>query len=406
MSDHLTIGDILARSLTIEWFEGVAIVRDVADRIADTAALRGGVPDLDEIRLTRDGRAEVVSAARSDEPVRRIAQLLQALVAQSDAPVQLRLLISQATAPEPEIKSIREFAEALAYYERPQRAAILSRLYGRAAAADVAAQADKFTLDTLAPLPAAKSEAAAKPLRSLGRFWKFAAAAGLLIALGAAAAHYARTNGFVRGARARFGVAAARASDRVGNAVLSGASNVTDKIGLGRLVPGDQPPSPPAPPPPSPPAPRPKHVSSALHSQPVRFVAFDLEPVREISAGLAKASTAAPDTALAAASLEHTEAAAPDLTTYGPDSEDVTPPVAVRPRLPRQLPPSVNNGDLSRIELLVGFDGTVESVKLRGRNARVPQRMFLSAAKAWQFEPALKNGRPVKYRKTIWILDQ
>jgi hypothetical protein len=32
--------------------------------------------------------------------------------------------------------------------------------------------------------------------------------------------------------------------------------------------------------------------------------------------------------------------------------------------------------------------------------------MFLSVAKAWQFQPALKDGVPVRYRKTIWIASQ
>jgi hypothetical protein len=32
--------------------------------------------------------------------------------------------------------------------------------------------------------------------------------------------------------------------------------------------------------------------------------------------------------------------------------------------------------------------------------------MFLSAANAWQFHPALKDGRPVRFRKTLWIVSE
>jgi hypothetical protein len=33
----------------------------------------------------------------------------------------------------------------------------------------------------------------------------------------------------------------------------------------------------------------------------------------------------------------------------------------------------------------------------------VNEGLFVSVAKAWSFQPALKDGVPVKYRKTIWI---
>src|ERR1043166_5284749 len=125
----LTIGEIVSRSVAVEWYEAVAVVRDAADRLIPPPARAGKAPDLDEVRLTPAGAIEVLGSSRTDEPVRRVAQLLQALVTPADAPVQLRLLISQATAPTPTFKSISEFSDALAYFERPQRALILGRLY-------------------------------------------------------------------------------------------------------------------------------------------------------------------------------------------------------------------------------------------------------------------------------------
>jgi outer membrane biosynthesis protein TonB len=61
---------------------------------------------------------------------------------------------------------------------------------------------------------------------------------------------------------------------------------------------------------------------------------------------------------------------------------------------------------LGRIELIIAADGSVESVKLVGSPYHVQSAMLLSAAKAWQFQPALKEGQPVRYRKTIWIAAQ
>ena len=59
--------------------------------------------------------------------------------------------------------------------------------------------------------------------------------------------------------------------------------------------------------------------------------------------------------------------------------------------------------DLGRIELIVATDGTVESVRLLGGPHSVHDGMFLSVAKAWQFQPASKDGRPVKFLERILI---
>ena len=32
--------------------------------------------------------------------------------------------------------------------------------------------------------------------------------------------------------------------------------------------------------------------------------------------------------------------------------------------------------------------------------------MFLSAVKAWRFQPALKDGQPVRFRKNIWMVSE
>src|SRR5262249_24095922 len=104
--------------------------------------------------------------------------------------------------------------------------------------------------------------------------------------------------------------------------------------------------------------------------------------------------------------------AAPEATDPGSgpifslDSEGVSPPEGVRPQLPRELPPGVKPEQLCRVDLIVSETGTVESVKLVGAPRSVHDSMFLSAAKAWRFHPALKDGRPVRFRKTVWMLSE
>ncbi|MSO30498.1 MAG: hypothetical protein EXQ48_06060 [Acidobacteria bacterium] len=63
----------------------------------------------------------------------------------------------------------------------------------------------------------------------------------------------------------------------------------------------------------------------------------------------------------------------------------------------------MRRADLLVVELLVLPDGTVDSVKVLGTPRDMQDGMWLSAVKAFQFLPAMKDGSPVKYRKTIWI---
>ena len=75
----------------------------------------------------------------------------------------------------------------------------------------------------------------------------------------------------------------------------------------------------------------------------------------------------------------------------------------MNPQLPRQLPPDVDPNQLGEMELVIALDGNVESAKLVKAPRNVHDSMLLSAAKAWQFRPAMKDGTPVRYRKTVWI---
>src|SRR4029453_7007610 len=97
------------------------------------------------------------------------------------------------------------------------------------------------------------------------------------------------------------------------------------------------------------------------------------------------------------------EEASDDAAIYSQRSEGVSSPIAVRPQLPRQLSPDVNRSDLRVIELVISPTGSVESVRLIGAPRDVHDSMLLSAAKAWVFRPAEKNGVPVRYRKTVSV---
>jgi hypothetical protein len=131
------------------------------------------------------------------------------------------------------------------------------------------------------------------------------------------------------------------------------------------------------------------------------FAAFDLEPVVGAISPRPDAVTEAP--ALLNGPRGADDRRGDDPAIYSPRSEGVSSPVAVRPQLPRELPPDVNRSELRLIELVISPIGTVESVKLIGVPRNVHDSMMLSAAKAWVFRPAVKDGVPVRYRKTVSV---
>jgi len=401
--DGLTLAEILARRVPIECHEAVAIVRDVTERVIERFGSSDTTPNLDQIHLLPDGRTDVVGGTETGEPVRRLGQLLQALLTQTDSPVQLRLVISRATAPTPSYASVREYDDAVGYFERPDRPKILKALY--ATAASVAGESEGSPAAErieLPPLPRPSSAASywtqsPRPKRGAARF----AAAAALVALGCAVAFwYVRAHHIASVTPAQVSAAASRLSHAAGRAVLTGASAFTDQFGLGRVVPADAPAQPaPAAPPASPGRVEARRPPAQLKAQP--FMAFDLEPTGHFEHP-AEAASSLPDSHVPDEPPVD-RSAPPDSTIYEATSEGVSSPVGIRPNLPRDLPSTVSVEELSRIELIVAANGTVESVRLVNGRRGVLDAMLLSAVKAWEFHPALKDGNPVRYRKTIWI---
>jgi hypothetical protein len=408
MSNVMRLSDLLARNVGIATHEAIAVVRGVTERVLENGGAGFLVPELHQIELSSDGQISVTGGVKAAEPVRRLGQLLQALLAQSEPPVQLRLIISQATAPQPAYGSVQDYSEALAYFERPDRAAIIGALHLRAAeASDVLQPAPTATLDAMAPLPDAdRSTRVLQPQPAIRARRPLRLVLSVAIILTACIAAILYTTMPERILKAQHEVSAGVVVAKVGSAILSGASAVTERAGLGRLVSAEQVTAEAAlsPLPSLTKAPLVTHKHAMNRPAPaVSIVAFDLNPPFNQDEMVLPVSDSA---------LRHADAVAmdggtlPDSTIYSSDSQGVAPPVAVRPQLPQRLPSDMKLDDLGQIELIVLENGTVESVKLLGNRRAVYDAMMLSAAKAWEFRPALKDGRAVKYRKIVWMARQ
>jgi TonB family protein len=93
--------------------------------------------------------------------------------------------------------------------------------------------------------------------------------------------------------------------------------------------------------------------------------------------------------------------AAPQI--YGPDDVNVLPPTIIKQVLPAfefqmLVPPSPGT-----VEIVIDERGTVQSAVMRKSIFPRYDAQVIEATRTWQYQPALLNGVPVKYRKAVNI---
>jgi hypothetical protein len=92
------------------------------------------------------------------------------------------------------------------------------------------------------------------------------------------------------------------------------------------------------------------------------------------------------------------ERAGEEHRVYTASDPNVVPPFPIGRQLPTTMPPGISPSQIGQLELLVGPDGAVEVVTLHTPLNRYHERMIVSAAKAWRYQPATKSGRAVRFR--------
>jgi TonB family protein len=87
------------------------------------------------------------------------------------------------------------------------------------------------------------------------------------------------------------------------------------------------------------------------------------------------------------------------------DSSDpeVVGPVTVRQDLPRWTAPSPVPRVIGLLEVIIAKNGVVERATLTRPISTAFDRQVLDGTKHWRYEPALVNGQPVRFKKTIKI---
>ena len=371
---------LLARQTPIVWFEAVAIVQELCAEVVARGPERDlQVPELTEIAITPEGGIELRGDGPAGQaPVPRTARVLLTLLAEAQTlPVQLRLLALQEVSPAPSCPSLREFSTRLELFERPGRSTVVRSVYERfqklpALEAEVAKDA------TAPPLPRRLSPA----WRKSARVQAGVGLAAVVVVVTTALWLWPRPEG--QGAGDRRGPvtrAVSATADTVARTSGSGLNTVARWFGLAAT---DRPTA-------TAPA-EPASVDAGPTSAPSRMTApRTARPVEPPRAAETTAKGQPPST---------------DTTVYSPVDTEIVPPEFVRSRLPKDPPPGVRSEDLSEVEVIISATGEVESVKLVTQPVRVLSAMMLSAVKNWRFQPATKDGHPVRYRLRLRLTNQ
>jgi hypothetical protein len=95
---------------------------------------------------------------------------------------------------------------------------------------------------------------------------------------------------------------------------------------------------------------------------------------------------------------------------YSPADREVVPPVPLNQSLFGSPPVTAQRMGFIAITVLVDEEGRVVSATVADAPQRLQDTMLatlnLSAAKSWRFRPALRDGKPVRYRWVVWLRNQ
>ena len=93
---------------------------------------------------------------------------------------------------------------------------------------------------------------------------------------------------------------------------------------------------------------------------------------------------------------------APVYRVYSAEDREVNPPAVINQALP-PFQGTVIAPRSGLLDVLISETGEVESAVMTQSVTSTYDRLAVNATKAWRFRPAMVNGVPVKYRKTVQI---
>jgi hypothetical protein len=391
---QIRLDELLARQVDVQWYEGVAIVQAICRQLLAKGVSNGEFPAAMQIGINADGTVRALDTT-STMAVPAAAHLLAGMLS-DDVPVRLRLVVSQATGHSSTIENLGELSETLRYFERPDSELIVRGLLERVMLAGLRKQTDEPGSEQVHPQE--KLQTAARPPQEKKARWRLpatAAAVAIVVTSGlvwfttrggrVTAAYNGITNVFGGASEARLNepIENARAQQetapkgaiRPHPALSTPATDADRKSGDPR-----------------------KEKPTAVVARIPSLAPSAPSAMLPMLSRDASNSTQPVQTYVIYASEPGVSASGP---VYSKGDAEVTPPQQVYPALPAEPATASLRRALTVVDLIVAPNGLVERVHLRTTPRTIHEFMLLSAVKAWRFQPALLDGRPVRFRHSV-----
>ncbi|HVG83786.1 MAG TPA: hypothetical protein VM820_04680 [Vicinamibacterales bacterium] len=371
----ISIARILELGITIGWQEAVEVA-DAAGHQA-TASGRSLVPE--HCLISTEGRVELVGQGQRGQSSLSALGLLGLLLQGQSAPAELVALAAADGASAASGQPVRD----LSWFVRPDGQEEIARLAVRALAADsddsVRSEIRRLRAATPATAEAAPMAAGGSRWRRVAKAVGLGAMAALAVLIGVAGVRFLRSSDLWPATVATADVTEATETRPVG-AVSPPLSRLVSGVEADR-------------------APRAGSPSTSASASPPSMDLVTAGGTTVAPSAPRETTAASTPVPAAATGVEFAEPWAGSTSPYLYSSvdADVVPPVLVHPQLPSE-PKADSTPTGSAMEVMVDESGRVLRVRLHpAETPSLNDRMLVSAAKAWQFRPAIRGGHAVPY---------
>ena len=413
----LSLQDLILMKVAVSWQEAVALCLEVLQGAASDA-----FPDPAGVTITAIGEMHR-SPGRylSGSAGHRAALFLRDLIGSSQMPAELRAVLDRNLAGN-STQSKNELITALTYFERPNRRADIAAVQARAQGLYSKAVTDQelerlrarvYGTQPVDPPVASMSE---RLRRTVSQGVIALVLCGVIVASGyvllGLAFKPAATPTDDAGAPveepslgAAIGTAGRQMTDQVKEIVATGIAMAEQRL---NPPPVALEPTLPAPPPRRTPTSGVRRAASVTEAADPPAPSWTVS-VQDVTASWLAARGPVHDVAsppgldVADSSVAHEQPLGP---LYSALDADVEPATLIRPQLPSEVRNlAVPEGEVGTLELIVNERGTVDQVRLVSATSRLNEKMLIAAAKAWLFDPARRDGVPVRYVVRIQITE-
>jgi hypothetical protein len=388
----VSLAGLQRRGVSLEWFEAVAIAQGFCEAVIQSGDCSGpATADLDAVFI--DALGGVAAASDGPQPVAAAIQCAGAVFAgilpANDFMHLSERVVAKAISSPPAYASLEQLSDALAYYERPNRTQLIQEVFQRWESLPAPAAELAPPPRPVAPSPKRKRTEGSK---STSRYLEWGMVVALIIVL--IAGGIALWRFWIRSSGSRPTVASNAEAPATAEAEQPVSGIGTKKT--------------PATPNENAPSSTPRLVS--------RLIFHPELPVPELPLGDTGGGTAnnAPPDAPVPDVVPPAEVTPPrridadgKSATYSANDETVAPPTVVYPQSLSQTTATTAREDVLIVEVLVNELGRVDWAKAIDHPRNLGESLVLtnalSATKTWRFNPAMKEGVPVKYRELIAV---